>query len=150
MKKTIFLLFSLLICSLFSSCNTTKRAEKRIYNIVENHQELLKQDTVKIDTVLSVKPAADSAIFDLDTIVENQTHTIRTERGEFGITILPSKEVKINYLPDSVDIHFRTEKIYDQIVIEQPKEKWRDVLFACIIAFVGMLFLKMFFERMMK
>ena len=150
MKKIIFLLFSLLICSLFSSCNTTKRAEKRIYNIVEDHQELLKQDTVKIDTVLSIKPAADSAIFDLDTIVENQTHTIRTERGEFGITILPSKEVKINYIPDSVDIHFRTEKIYDQIVIEQPKEKWRDVLFAIIIAFVGLLFLKMFFERLMK
>ena len=150
MKKIIFLLFSLLICSLFSSCNTTKRAEKRIYNIVENHQELLKQDTVKIDTVLSIKPAADSAIFALDTIAENQTHTIRTERGEFGITILPSKEVKINYLPDSVDIHFRTEKIYDQIVIEQPKEKWRDVLFACIIAFIGFLFLKMFFERLMK
>jgi hypothetical protein len=99
---------------------------------------------VKIDTVLSIKPAADSAIFDLETIVENQTHTIRTERGEFGITILPSKEVKINYLPDSVDIHFRTEKIYDQIVIEQPKEKWRDVLFACIIAFIGLLFLKCF------
>ena len=150
MKKIIFILFSLLIGSLFSSCNTTKRAEKRIYNIVEDHQELLKQDTVKIDTVLSIKPAADSAIFDLNTIVENQTHTIRTERGEFGITILPSKEVKINYLPDSVDIHFRTEKIYDQIVIEQPKEKWRDVLFACIIAFIGFLFLKMFFERMMK
>ena len=150
MKKIIFILFSLLIGSLFSSCNTTKRAEKRIYNIVENHQELLKQDTVKIDTVLSIKPAADSAIFDLDTIVENQTHTIRTERGQFGITILPSKEVKINYLPDSVDIHFRTEKIYDQIVIEQPKEKWRDVLFTCIIAFIGLLFLKMFFERLMK
>lgn len=150
MKKIIFILFSLLIGSLFSSCNTTKRAEKRIYNILENHQELLKQDTVKIDTVLSIKPAADSAIFDLDTIVENQTHTIRTERGQFGITILPSKEVKINYLPDSVDIHFRTEKIYDQIVIEQPKEKWRDVLFACIIGFIGLLFLKLFFERIMK
>lgn len=146
MKKIILILLSLL----FISCNTTKRAEKRIYNIVENHQELLKQDTVKIDTVLSIKPAADSAIFDLDTIVENQIHTIRTESGQFGITILPSKEVKINYLPDSVDIHFRTEKIYDQIVIEQPKEKWRDVLLACIIAFVGLLFLKMFFERMMK
>lgn len=145
MKKIFILLFSLLIGSLFSSCNTTKRAEKRIYNIVENHQELLKHDTVKIDTVLTVPVLQDSAIFDLDTIVENQTHTIRTERGEFGITILPSKEVKINYLPDSVDIHFRTEMIYDQIVIEQPKEKWREVLFAIIIAFVGLLFLKMFF-----
>ena len=150
MKKIIFILFSLLIGSLFSSCNTTKRAEKRIYNIVENHQELIQKDTVKIDTVLTVPVLQDSAILDLDTIVENQTHTIRTERGEFGITILPSKEVKINYLPDSVDIHFRTEKIYDQIVIEQPKEKWRDVLFTCIIAFIGLLFLKMFFERMMK
>lgn len=150
MKKIIFLLFSLLICSLFSSCNTTKRAEKRIYNIVENHQELLKQDTVEIDTVLSIKPAADSVIFALDTIVENQTHTIRTERGEFGITILPTKKVKIDYRPDSVEVHFRDEKIYDKIVIEQPQEKWREVLFAIIIAFVGMLFLKMFFERMMK
>ena len=147
MRKILFL--TILVLGLVS-CNSTRRAEKRIYNIVENHQELLKQDTVKIDTVLTVPVLQDSAIFDLDTIVENQTHTIRTERGEFGITILPSKEVKINYLPDSVDIHFRTEKIYDQIVIEQPKEKWRDVLFACIIAFVGMLFLKMFFERMMK
>ena len=147
MRKILFLI--ILVLGLVS-CNTTKRAEKRIYNIVENHQELLKQDTVKIDTVLTVPVLQDSAIFDLDTIVENQIHTIRTERGEFGITILPSKEVKINYLPDSVDIHFRTEKIYDQIVIEQPKEKWRDVLFACIIAFIGLLFLKMFFERMMK
>ena len=146
MKKIIFILLSFILVS----CNTTKRAEKRIYNIVENHQELLKQDTVKIDTVLSIKPAADSTIFSLDTIVENQTHTIRTERGEFGITILPSKEVKINYLPDSVDIHFRDEKIYDQIAIEQPKEKWRDVLFACIIGFIGLLFLKLFFERIMK
>ena len=150
MKKIIFLLISLLVGSLFSSCNTTKRAEKRIYNIVEKHQELIQKDTVEIDTVLTVPVLQDSAIFDLDNIVENQTHTIRTERGEFGITILPSKEVKINYLPDSVDIHFRTEKIYDQIVIEQPKEKWRDVLFACIIAFIGFLFLKMFFERLMK
>lgn len=150
MKKIFIILFSLLICSLFSSCNSTRRAEKRIYNIVENHQELVKKDTVKIDTVFTVPVVQDSVIFALDTIVENQTHTIRTERGEFGITILPSKEVKINYLPDSVDIHFRTEKIYDQIVIEQPKEKWRDVLFAIIIAFVGLLFLKMFFERMMK
>lgn len=146
--KRILIYMSLLL--LLSSCNTTKRAEKRIYKIVEDHQELILKDTVKIDTVLTVPVLQDSAIFDLDTIVENQTHTIRTESGQFGITILPSKEVKINYLPDSVDIHFRDEKIYDQIAIEQPKEKWRELLFAIIIAFVGLLFLKMFFERLMK
>lgn len=150
MKKIFILLFSLLICSLFSSCNSTRRAEKRIYNIVENHQELIRKDTVKIDTVFTVPVMEDSVIFALDTIVENQTHTIRTERGEFGITILPTREIKVEYFPDSVDIHFRSKTVYDKIVIHEPTQKWRDVLFACIIAFVGLLFLKMFFERIMK
>lgn len=146
--KRILIYLSLVL--LLSSCNSTRRAEKRIYNIVEKHQELVLKDTVKIDTVFTVPVVQDSVIFALDTIVENQINTIRTERGKFGITILPTKEVKIDYLPDSVDIHFRTEKIYDQIVIHEPTQKWRDVLFACIIAFVGLLFLKMYFERMMK
>ena len=150
MRKILFLIFSLLICSLFSSCNSTRRAEKRIYNIVENHQELVLKDTVKIDTVFTVPGVQDSVIFALDTIVENQTHTIRTERGEFGITILPTREIKVEYFPDSVDIHFRSKTVYDKIVIHEPTQKWRDVLFACIIAFVGLLFLKMFFERIMK
>lgn len=147
MKKIFFL--TILFLSLVS-CNTTKRAEKRIYKITEQHPELLLQDTVKIDTVFTVPVPEDSVIFALDTIAENQIHTIRTDRGEFCITLLPSKEVKINYIPDSVDVKFRSEKIYDQIVIEQPKEKWRDVLLYAIIVFVGLLFLKMFFERMMK
>ena len=150
MRKILFLIFSLLICSLFSSCNSTRRAEKRIYNIVENHQELVKKDTVKIDTVLTVQVAQDSVIFALDTIVDNQTYTIRTERGEFGITILPSKEVRIDYRPDSVEVSYRDTITYDQIVIHEPTQKWRDVLFACILGFVGLLFLKLYFERIMK
>ena len=147
MRKILFL--TIIFFGLVS-CNSTRRAEKRIYNIVENHQELVKKDTVKIDTVFTVPGVQDSVIFALDTIVENQTHTIRTERGEFGITILPSKEVRIDYRPDSVEVSFRSEKIYDKIVIQEPPQKWRDVLFAIIIAFVGLLFLKMFFERIMK
>lgn len=144
MKKIIFLIFSLLLVS----CNTTKRAEKRIYNIVENHQELLKQDTVKIDTTFVITPEQDCFEFNPDTISDKTV--VKTDHGKFIITNLPARGFKIDYFPDSVDIHFRTEKIYDQIVIEQPKDKWREVLFAIIIAFVGMLFLKMFFERMMK
>ena len=147
MRKILFL--TILFFGLVS-CNSTRRAEKRIYNIVENHQELVKKDTVKIDTILTIPVMEDSVIFALDTIVENQIHTIRTERGEFGITILPTREIKVEYFPDSVEIQFRSEKIYDKIVIHEPTQKWRDVLFACIIAFVGLLFLKMFFERIMK
>ena len=144
MKKIIFLLFSLLLVS----CNTTKRAEKRIYNIVENHQELLKQDTLKIDTTFVITPEQDGFEFNPDTISDETV--VKTDHGKFIITNLPARGFKIDYFPDSVDIHFRTEKIYEQIVIKQTKDKWREVLFACIIAFVGMLFLKMFFERMMK
>lgn len=149
MRKIFILLFSLLICSLFSSCNTTKRAEKRIYNIVEKHQELVKKDTVKIDTTLVVVPSDDSVTFRMEEITE-EPKIVRTENGNFVITRLPTKEVKINYIPDSVEVSFRSEKIYDQIVIHEPPQKWRDVLFACIIGFVGLLFLKLFFERIMK
>lgn len=145
--KRILIYLSLV---LLLSCNTTKRAEKRIYNIVEDHQELLKQDTVKIDTVLSVKPAADSVIFDLDTIAENQTHTICTERGQFGITILPSKEVKINYLPDSVNVKFRKEIVTEKIHIEQPRELWRDMLLCAVLLYVAALLIKTLIERLLK
>ena len=144
MKKIIFLLLSLLLVS----CNTTKRAEKRIYNIVENHQDLLKQDTVKIDTTFVITPEQDGFEFNPDTISDETV--VKTDHGKFIITNLPARGFKIDYFPDSIEVHFRDEKIYAQIVIEQPKEKWRDVLLACIIAFIGLLFLKMFFERMMK
>jgi hypothetical protein len=144
--KRILIYLSLLL--LLVSCNTTKRAEKRIYNIVENHQELIQKDTVKIDTTFVITPEQDGFEFNPDTISDKTV--VKTDHGKFIITNLPARGFKIDYFPDSVDIHFRTEKIYDQIVIEQPKEKWRDVLLACIIAFIGLLFLKMFFERMMK
>ena len=149
MKKIIFLLFSLLIGSLFSSCNTTKRAEKRIYNIVEDHQELLKQDTVEIDTTFVITPDDDSVTFRMEEITV-EPKIIRSETGNFVITRLPSKEIKINYLPDAMEVNYRDSQVYDKIVIQEPPQKWRDVLFAIIIAFVGLLFLKMFFERMMK
>ena len=150
MRKILFL--TTLLTTFFGliSCNSTRRAEKRIYNIVENHQELILKDSLKIDTVLRVKPADDSVIFALDTIVENQIHTIRTERGEFGITILPTREIKVEYFPESVEVSYRDTITYDQIVIHEPTQKWRDVLFACIIGFVGLLFLKLYFERIMK
>ncbi|MEE1288481.1 MAG: hypothetical protein UHK44_07775 [Bacteroidaceae bacterium] len=145
MKKIILILLSLLLVS----CNTTKRAEKRIYNIVENHQELLKQDTVKIDTTFVITPDDDSVTFRMEEITE-EPKIIRSETGNFVITRLPSKEVKIIYLPDTMEVNYRDSKVYDKIVIQEPPQKWRDVLFACIIGFVGLLFLKLFFERLMK
>lgn len=145
MKKYFFII--LLFFGLVS-CNSTKRAEKRIYKIVEDHQELIQKDTVKIDTTFVITPEQDSFEFSPDTI--SDTAVVRTDHGKFIITNLPARGYHIDYFPDSIAVNFRSEVPIDKIVIEEPREKWRDILFTCIIAFVGLLFLKMFFERMMK
>ena len=144
--KRILIFLSLV---LLLSCNTTKRAEKRIYNILEDHQELIQKDTVKIDTTFVITPDDDSVTFRMEEITV-EPKIIRSETGNFVITRLPSKEVKINYIPDAMEVNYRDSKVYDKIVIPAPPQKWRDVLFAIIIAFVGLLFLKTFFERLMK
>lgn len=144
--KRILIYLSLV---LLLSCNTTKRAEKRIYNILEDHQELIQKDTVKIDTAFFITPDDDSVTFRMEEITV-EPKIIRSETGNFVITRLPSKEVKINYIPDAMEVNYRDSKVYDKIVIQEPPQRWRDVLFAIIIAFVGLLFLKTFFERLMK
>lgn len=150
MRKIIFLLISLLFGSLFSSCNTTKRAEKRIYKITEQHPELITPDTVKIDTVLTVKLPADSVVFAFDETVENQTEEILTDDGCFAITLLPSRKVKVVYTPDSVNVKFRKEIVTEKIHIEQPRELWRDVLFYFILTFVFCLLVKTLIENIFK
>lgn len=150
MRKIIFLLISLLFGSLFSSCNTTKRAEKRIYKITEQHPELITPDTVKIDTVLTVKLPADSVVFAFDEVVENQTEEILTDDGCFSITTLPSRRIKVVYTPDTVNVNFRKEIVTEKIHIEQPRELWRDVLFYFILTFVFCLLVKTLIENIFK
>lgn len=150
MKKIIFLLISLLFGSLFSSCNTTKRAEKHIYKITEQHPELITPDTVKIDTVLTVVPAADSVVFAFDEVVENQTEEILTDDGCFSITTLPSRRIKVVYTPDTVNVNFRKEIVTEKIHIEQPRELWRDILLYAVLLYVAALLIKTLIERLLK
>lgn len=133
-----------------TSCNTTKRAERRIYNITEDHPELVKPDTVKIDTVLTVVPVADSVIFAFEDISENEADTIFTNGGCFSITTLPSRRIKVVYTPDTVNVNFRKEIVTEKIHIEQPRELWRDVLFYFILAFVFCLLVKTLIENIFK
>lgn len=150
MRKIIFLLISLLFSSLFSSCNTTKRAEKRIYKITEQHPELIEPDTVKIDTVLTVKLPADSVVFAFDEVSENQTEEVLTDDGCFAITLLPSRKVKVVYTPDSVNVKFRKEIVTEKIHIEQPRELWRDILLYAVLLYVAALLIKTLIERLLK
>lgn len=133
-----------------TSCNTTKRAERRIYNITEDHPELVKPDTVKIDTVLTVVPAADSVVFAFDEAVENHTEEILTDDGCFAITLLPSRKVKVVYTPDSVNVKFRKEIVTEKIHIEQPRELWRDILLYAVLLYVAALLIKTLIERLLK
>ena len=147
MKKiTFFLLFFLAL----TSCNTTKRAQRRIHNITEEHPELVKPDTVKIDTVITVVPDADSVIFDFEDIAENETDTIFTNGGCFSITHLPSRQLKVVYLPDSVNIRYRENIVREKIHIEQPRELWRDILLYLILTFVFCLLVKTLIEKIFK
>lgn len=147
MKKiTFFLLFFMAL----TSCNTTKRAERRIYNITEDHPELVKPDTVKIDTVLTVVPVADSVIFAFEDISENEADTIFTNGGCFSITTLPSRKVKVVYTPDSVNVKFRKEIVTEKIHIEQPRELWRDMLLCAVLLYVAALLIKTLIERLLK
>ena len=133
-----------------TSCNTTKRAERRIYNITEDHPELVKPDTVKIDTVLTVVPVADSVIFAFEDISENEADTIFTNGGCFSITTLPSRKVKVVYTPDSVNVKFRKEIVTEKIHIEQPRELWRDMLLCAVLLYVAALLIKTLIERLLK
>lgn len=133
----------------FLSCNTTKQAEKRIYNITEKHPELLKHDTVKIDTTIVITPEIDSVIFLPDTIT-GDTAVIFTDRGRFAITRLPSREVKILYTPDTVLFNYREDILTEKIVVEKPKQLWRTILLHVVLAYVGVLVIKIAIEKLLK
>lgn len=133
-----------------TSCNTTKRAQRRIYKITEEHPELVKPDTVKIDTVITVVPDADSVIFDFEDIAENKTDTILTDSGCFSITRLPSRQLKVVYLPDSVNIRYRENIVREKIHIEQPRELWRDISLYLILTLVFCLLVKTLIEKIFK
>lgn len=133
----------------FLSCNTTKQAEKRIYNITEKHPELLKHDTVKIDTTFVITPEIDSVIFLPDTIT-GDTAVILTDRGRFAITRLPSRELKILYTPDTVLFNYREDLEIDKIIIEKPKNIWQTVFLYLILAYVAILFVKTLLQKLLK
>lgn len=133
----------------FLSCNTTRQAEKRIYNITEKHPELLKHDTVKIDTTFVITPEIDSVIFLPDTIT-GDTAVILTDRGRFAITRLPSRELKITYTPDTVLFNYREDLEVDKIIIEKPKNIWQTVFLYLILAYVAILFVKTLLQKLLK
>ena len=116
--SAIFLAFMLLLG--LASCDTTRRASRRIRNIVNEHPELLSYDTVRIDTVVPVIVAADSIVItkqELDTATVIVHHT---EHGTFVIERLESRDVKITYTPtDTIPLRIRQNVLVPHLTIEE-------------------------------
>ena len=133
----IFLLLMLMIG--LASCDTTRRASRRIRNIVQEHPELLSQDTMQCDVNISVTPPSDSTTFSLgdfdiiydnnnDIIMDNDTTptvitpptiTHKTESGTFTIEKTGEEEFKITYTPDTLQVETTAEVVVPKLVIEE-------------------------------
>lgn len=146
------------------SCDTTRRASRRIRNIVQEHPELLSQDTVQCDVNVSVTPPADSTTFSLsdfdiiydninDIIMDNDTTpavvtppsiTHKTDSGTFTIEKTGEEEFKITYTPDTLQVETTAEVVVPKLMIEERhKTNFADVLQWLVVGIIAILFARL-------
>lgn len=159
--SAIFLAFMLMAG--LASCDTTRRASRRIRNIVNEHPELLSQDTAQCDVNVSVTPPADSTTFSLDDFNDavtpaendtcnsatpnttNPTVTHKTDSGTFTIEKTGDEEFKITYIPDTLQVETTAEVVVPKLVIEEKTTlTLADYLRWGVILIVVFLFLRLF------
>lgn len=120
---------------MLASCNSSRRAARRIRRITERHPELLVADTVRIDTLLVCAPPADTAVFDPCFVPETDSCVVmHAAHGTFTVKKLPSRRLRLIYTPDTTTVRFRDEIPVQTVVInEQPQ--WRRVLRWAVLLF---------------
>lgn len=127
----IFVIF-MLMCGL-ASCDTTRRASRRIQSILNEHPELLDRDTIRVDTIITAALPSDSVIFtfedfyiaDSDSCTVNPTDIIthKTEQGTFVIERLLSRGgFKVTYQPDTLQIRARASYVVPRITVQQERK----------------------------
>lgn len=151
-----------------ASCDTTRRASRRIRNIVQEHPELLSQDTMQCDVNISVTPPADSTTFSLSdfnnvvisnndklendtcgsetpTVITPPSVTHKTDSGTFTIEKTGEEEFKITYTPDTLQVETTAEVAVPKLVIEEKTTlTLADYLRWGVILIVVFLFLRLF------
>lgn len=142
-----------------ASCDTTRRASRRIQNILNEHPELLDRDTIDIDTTLSVALPGDSTMFTLDdfyiadsnacTLTPTDIITKRTEQGTFMIERLPGREgYEIKYLPDTLHIRARASYVVPRITVQQErKTDIGEVVKWLVIGIIMVLFARLLLKK---
>ena len=147
-KKRLFIIFLILLIMMLGSvsCNSTRRASRRIGRILENHPELVSYDTVHIDTVIPILPPSDSIVIDETELDTTTMVAHRTEHGTFHVQKLPNQNIKIIYTPDTTRIRHRETIVVPHVIYEQKKHiTFSHIVTIIVFAFIGFLFFRLFY-----
>ena len=161
-RITFIFLFVLIMSVGLASCDTTRRASRRIQNIVNEHPELLSQDTVQCDVTVTVTPPADSTTFSLDDFNEavtpaendtcnsatpnttNPTVIHKTESGTFTIEKTGDEEYKVTYTPDTLQVEAKADVVVPKLTIqEEHKTSFAEILQWLAIGIIAILFARL-------
>ena len=158
--KRLLLFCLVLIFTIGSvSCDSTRRASRRISTILSNHPELLEHDTIRVDTVITAKLPSDTVVFSFDdffiadtnacTLVPTDIITKKTEQGTFTIERLPSREgYKITYEPDTMRIRARATYVVPKMKVENYKPTdIGEVIKWIVIGIIVLLFARLIFKK---
>lgn len=154
-RITFIFLFVLIMSVGLASCDTTRRASRRIQKILNEHPELTQTDTMRVDTVIPVVIPTDTVTISVDdlrlTDDSDTTFTeivAKTEHGTFTIQKLPTKEIKISYEPDTIQVRYEAEYLVPHMTLETHDRSWaQDALLIVVALFVCTLFIKTAFSR---
>ena len=122
MKRLAF--FTLAILFACCSCNSQRRAARRIARIAEHHPELVTLEAHPIDTLLALPSVDDSAVFSIVPLLMGDTITIPTAKGSFKIGREGKRQdsLAVSYHAEQAPIHFTDTIQYAQIVVSEPKK----------------------------
>ena len=112
-------IFTLAILFACCSCNSQRRAARRIARIAERHPELVTLEAHPIDTLLALPSVADSAVFSIVPLLMGDTITIPTAKGSFKIGRDGKRQdsLAVSYHAEQVPIRFTDTIHFAQVVI---------------------------------
>jgi len=153
----IFLVIIMMIGSV--SCDTTRRASRRIRHILNEHPELLDRDTIRVDTIITAVVPADTIVFSWEDffVADSNACTLtpidiikkKTSQGTFTIERLPNrKDYVVSYQPDTIQIRARATYTVPKITVaETKKTDISDVIKWLVIGIIVVLFARLLLKK---
>lgn len=123
MKRIAFLALAIMFAC--CSCNSQRRAARRIQRITERHPELVAVQPHAIDTLIVLPEVQDSAAFSVVPLLMGDTINIPTAKGSFTIR-MPEKRldsIAVSYHAEQSPIRFTDTIRYAQVVIHDEHQQ---------------------------